>query len=251
VFTTPGITSIAVRDFDGDTYQDVVAAGWSSDVLLYFAGVEGESLTPPEPIHAPGGPRTVAAGDLDGDGALDLVVTMYSSGEVTFWKGNGEGQFEERARFLSRGRLPHTCGVADIDRDGHLDIAVSHAHSDDSIAIFYGDGEGAFPVSQVLALGEDREQVEHDIRDLVVADLNGDGRPDLAAACAGPSNQVAVYMNTSTGTGPQEFSLERYRYEEDEAQPRALCAADLNNDGKPDLAVALWKANAVGFLLGR
>jgi hypothetical protein len=251
VFTTPGITALAVRDFDGDTYQDVVAAGWSSDVLLYFAGVEDESLQAPEAIRAPGGPRDLAAGDIDEDGDLDLVVTMYTSGEVTVWDGVETGRFEESARFLSRGRLPHACALDDIDGDGHLDIAVSHAHSADSLAIFYGDGDGGFPVSQLLELGDDPEAVEHDLRDLVAADLDGDGRVDLAAACAGPSSQVLVFLNASDGPGPQEFSTERYRYDPDEASPHALCVADLNNNGKQDLAVALWKANAVALLLGR
>ncbi|NLF56335.1 MAG: VCBS repeat-containing protein, partial [Candidatus Hydrogenedens sp.] len=70
--------------------------------------------------------------------------------------------------------------------------------------------------------------------------------PDMAAACFA-SGEVSVLLNTSKDAGvPQVFVRESYRFSDN--RPRALAVADFDNDGKNDLAVALWDANAVGIL---
>lgn len=261
IFCTPGITSLTVpecppsersqrpSDANHDGYRDVVAAAWSSDALVFLPGTADTYLGTPAVIPAPGGPRDVKAADFDKDGEVDLAATLYSSGQAGLWKGDGAGGFEPAAHFSSRGRLPHKLQIADVNLDGTLDIVVSHCYVDDSIVIFYGDGGFEFSTSQELLLGEDREKLESEIRDLVVADLNGDGRPDIAAACYG-SGEVTVLINASSGTEKgQVFRKHVYGFKE--GRPRALCAADFNGDRKTDIAVALWDANAVAFLLAQ
>jgi len=248
VFAVPGITSIVLADFNGDGYRDVVGAGWSSDVLIYFPGVPDKYFGDPRLTPAAGGPRDVKAADFNGDGVLDLAVALYSSNEVGIWKGKGDGSFEAATRFSSRGRLPSKIQIADINRDGKPDIVVSHCYSDDSIVIFYGEGTFSFSTSQEITLGADRNVLEHEIRDIVVTDFNGDKKPDIAAACFA-SRQVAVLINESSSSAlPQTFRRETYTFAE--GRPRALCTADLNKDGGVDLLVALWEENAVAFLLG-
>jgi len=249
VFTVPGITSIALADFNGDGYRDVVCTGWCSDVLIYFPGVPDKYFGEPRCIPATDGPRDIRAADLDGDGHLDVVVALYSSNEVGIWKGNGDGTFAPAARFSSRGRLPNKVQVADVNRDGKPDIIVSHCYSDDSIVIFYGEGAFSFSTSQEIVLGPDRNALEHEIRDLVVTDLNSDKKPDIAAACFA-SKQVVVLINDSAGNAlPQTFRRETYTF--GDGRPRALCTTDLNKDGSTDLLVALWEENSVAFLLGQ
>lgn len=252
VFTVPGITSLAVEDFDGDGYRDVIATGWSSDVLLFFPGTVDTYLGAPRIIQAPGGPRDVQGADFDKDGNVDLVTTMYSSGQVVVCRGDGKGGFEEVDRFSSRGRLPHKVRIGDLNQDGKADLVVSHCHSDDSMVVFYGQGGFSFPVSQEILLGTDRKRVEHEIRDILVEDLTQDGKPDIAAACYA-SSQVTLLLNESKGaSSTPEFRLEHYSFRGRlKAQPRALCSADFNGNGKKDLAVALWNANAVAILLAK
>lgn len=249
LFATPGITSVAVGDFDKDGYRDVAAAGWSSDVLLIFPGAAETHLGSPRVFPAQGGPYDIQAVDLDGDGKLDLVTTMYCTGEIALWKGDGKGHFEEHVRFLSRGRLPHKVRVADMNGDGVADLVVSHAHADDSVVIFYGSGAFSYPVTQDITLGTDRNRIEHEIRDILVDDFTGNGKIDIVAACAA-SRQVALLMNVSSDARiPQSFAIERYSYTQPQSEPRALCSADFNDDGKVDIAVGLWQANAVAFLI--
>jgi VCBS repeat protein len=254
IFTTPAITSLVVRDFNQDGYRDVVATGWASDVLVFFPGHPERYFEGPRFVKAPGGPRDVQAADLDDDGHTDLVTTMYNTGEVALWKGDGAGGFAEVDRFKSRGSLPHKVRVGDINGDGVKDIIVSHCHAHDSVVIFYGDGEFGFSCSQEILLGETRTALEHEIRDILVEDLNGDTRTDIAVACSA-SSRVFLLMNVSEDDSLRTtFSRERYVFKDDKEKapkPRALCTADFNGDGQVDVGVALWDANAVALLLAK
>jgi len=248
VFTTPGLTSLIVRDMNGDGYRDVVATGWSSDVLVYFAGAADSYFGDPVFVPAPGGPRDVVAADFDEDGVPDLAATMYSSAEIALWRGLKEGGFKHVDRFRSWGRLPHRIRVADINQDERPDLVVSHCHMDDSLAIFYGEGGFRFGVSQEILLGAERQALEYDVRDIVVADLDGDGDQDIAVACAASRQVVVLRKDAGEGLFRQVFEREEYDFEE--GQPHALCVTDLDQDGAKDLAVALWQSHSVAFLLG-
>ena len=251
IYAVPGITAVTVRDIDHDSFRDVVATGWSCGVLVVFPGNGETYFSEPYIIDAPGGPRDLQMADFNADGEVDLVTTMYSSNEIALWKGDGKGQFAEVQRFPSRGPLPHKVRVADMNGDAKPDLVVSHCFSSDSVAIHFGDGGFSFDVSQEIEVGtnNDRLVVQDEIRDVIVADFNGDGKLDLATACFA-SSRVCVFINRTAGDGaPLDFEREVYTYKD--ARPYALSATDLNQDGKPDIAVTLWEANAVAVLLGR
>ncbi len=249
LFTTPGLTSVAIHDLNGDGLRDLVASAWSSDALVLMRGHGEEYFDAPEFIPAPGGPRAVRLADLNKDGHTDIAVVLYATAEIALWEGDGQGHFEPRGRFATRGRLPTTLQIADMNRDGFMDLVVSHCHADDSVVVFFGDGEFRFGVSQELALGTDREILEQEIRDIAIGDFNGDARPDLAVACYA-SGQVAVLLSEEQDGGrPLGFQRENYRFED--AKPRALCVADFDGNGNEDVAVALWEADAVGLLMNQ
>ncbi len=257
LFTTPALTSVAVRELTGDGLRDLMATAWSSDVLVFMPGHLEEIFGEPSFIEAPGGPRDLVIADLDQDGLDDVAVAMYVSGEVALYRGLGEGRFEAAGRFLSRGQLPSKIAAADMNGDGALDLIVSHSHADDSVVVFYGEGDFRFSASQELMLGERRDVLEKEIRDIVVDDFNKDGHMDIAAACFA-AGEVWVLWGKGDGEaskGFPSFDREHYVFEEGSprtrGKPRALCSADFNDDGKPDLAVALWDLNAVGLLLSQ
>ena len=248
LFTKPGLTALKVRDLNGDGLRDVMATGWSSDVLVFFPGAEETFFGDPVLIPAQGAPRDLVLADFNSDGHTDIAATMYGTNELAFWQGDGTGSFVPVNRILCRATLPGRLRYADVNGDGKDDLVVAHAGVEDAIVFFYGDGNFNFSVSQELRIGKDAQLLEYEIRDIIVEDLNGDGRIDVAATCYA-SQQLLLFLNVTEGKAHlQEFKQESYAYKE--GRPRALCSADFNQDGKRDLALTLWETNQVSILLG-
>jgi hypothetical protein len=247
IYHRPALTSLDVGDINGDGLRDVLATGWSSDVIVYFEGDAETSFKAPVLIDLPGAPFSIKIADFNHDAHLDFAVTLMENNEVAVWQGDGTGAFKEAERFASRGRLPHRLQVADINQDGQRDLVVSHKHTDDSVNIFYGTGKFAFGVSQEIMLGSDRNVLEEDIQDIAVGDFNGDGFPDIAAACFSSARVVVLSTDNSKNKPFLEFSEQSYVFKG--GQPRALCTADFDRNGSLDIAVALWGLNSVGLLL--
>lgn len=175
-----------------------------------------------------------AATDVNGDGKADLVVATNEGVFVMLGKGNGH--FTSFRQYIlagvASGSSVTAVAVADINGDGKLDIiAASDGGSGTSnvpltsISLLPGNGDGTFQAAQgpyLLGMWSDPTS-------LVVADFNGDGRPDIAASGAG---QVAVLFNGSWGG--VTYTVPAWAG----AVSSAVAAGNLNGDGKPDLVVA-------------
>ncbi len=249
IFPTPGITALVVEDLNDDGLQDVLATGWSSDVLIFLPGMAGGYWGAAQVTRAPGGPRDLVLTDLDEDGKKDLAVAMYSDHAISLWKGDGTGAFVETARIGSRGKLPRKIYAADMNGDGKTDILVSHRHADDSVVIFFGAAPFEFSLSQEISLQHEKRTIQFGVEDFLVGDLDGDGKKDLAMAAAASREVVVLIQEQGKNGVPLAFKRETYSY--NEASPHALCAGDFNSDGKPDIGVALWGADSVALLLGQ
>jgi hypothetical protein len=74
-------------------------------------------------------PTSMALGDFNGDGTLDLAVANFYSDDVSVLLGNGDGSFQA-ARTFGAGRSPSSVAVGDFNGDGALDVAVANFLSD-------------------------------------------------------------------------------------------------------------------------
>ncbi|QDU66338.1 FG-GAP repeat domain-containing protein [Engelhardtia mirabilis] len=151
---------VALGDLDGDGALDAVTAnrgcynylldqweGFGVSVLL-GDGAGGFSA----PIHYPFAVghaelTGVDLGDVDGDGALDLVTVNYLAGSMTLLRGLGDGSFTA-AGSLYAGSYPSRVALGDIDGDGDLDVAVSNKTS---VRLYNNLGAFAFSAFPTLA----------------------------------------------------------------------------------------------------
>jgi hypothetical protein len=171
----------------------------------------------------------ITTADLNGDGNLDLAVIGIDPSSQD-WSysvllGNGDGSFQSPV-FYPQGIAASNVSImaADFNNDHKTDLAVALGPDSGSLAILMGNGDGTFapPVSYFDA----------GFSPLLVADLNGDGKLDVAA---GGWNQSINNSQTSILYGDGDGTFQAVVFPASLNGFAALFTGDLNNDGKPDL----------------
>src|SRR5262245_44563133 len=175
--------SVAVGDFNRDGLTDVavtVPGSPANPAVEVLLGKGDGSFQPNHQILSVGqNPLSVAAGDFDGNGALDLVTLNDTSGTLSLLLGNGDGSFRPRVD-LAVGAFPRALVVGDFNGDGRLDVVTAQQLSN-SVSVLLGRGNGTFSPPQVFAAsGQDFTPSS-----MAVGDMNGDGRPDLVINSTG------------------------------------------------------------------
>src|SRR5207237_1346847 len=123
------------------------------------------------------GPLSVAVGDLNGDGRLDLAAANFTSSNVSVLLGNGAGGFAPAggSPFAGGGTGPMSVAVGDLNGDGRLDLATANQTSA-NVSVLLRNGAGRF----AAAAGSPFATGGSGPRSVAVGDLNGDGKQDLA-----------------------------------------------------------------------
>jgi len=181
--------------------------------------------------------HSIAVGDFNGDGKLDVVGASSTNGTISVLLGKGDGTLTV-ASTTGTGNGPAAVIAADFNGDGKLDAAVVNT-TDNTVAILLGNGDGTFvgaAPSAVLPTG-------HSPVFIVKGDWNSDGKQDLAIVNSG-DNTVSVFLGNGDGTFTPEPTVGVG------AAPTAMGVGDFNGDGKPDLAVANSSDGTVTILLG-
>jgi VCBS repeat protein/dockerin type I repeat protein len=236
---------IAAADFDGDNDVDLAVACDAVGAVLLLRNNGNGTFAAPVSFAVGTYSDDIAAGDLNGDSRPDLVVA-HQDYRVSVLMNNGSGGFATAVAYDGMvdnwaGSLLPSVALADVDRDGKLDVLYGNTRTWDGntgqIVQLRNIGGGA------LTRAANIPMITYSAgpTDIVAADLNGDGAPDLlAASYSGRADDgLCVMMNNGTGSfGPAVL------YPAGQTTI-GLAAADLNGDGKMDVLTADDYSNAV------
>jgi predicted nucleotidyltransferase len=244
---------VTMGDLNGDGRLDLAVANFISNtvsVLLNVTptGAVTASFAANKQIATGTGPIFVTTGDVNGDGKLDLAVANFDSNDVSVLlnstgAGSNAPSFDAKQDFAT-GDSPLFIAVDDLNGDGKVDLAVANLDSS-SVSVLLNTirldaSTPAFALKQDVDTG-------HGPRAVAVGDVNGDGKPDVVVTHLGV-NIVSVLLNTSAA-GATSTSFAPEQDFATGTDPVSITLADLNNDGKLDLAVTNSNSNSISVLL--
>jgi hypothetical protein len=232
-----GAYSLKVVDLNGDGKPDVVVANAVDNSVSVLLG-QGDGTFGPQQVFPVGfDPYSMVVADLKGDGKIDVVTSNRGDNTVSVLLGNGNGTFQPQETFPT-GKSPRGVAVGDFTGDGHVGIVTAN-QGDNTASVLLGNGDGTF------VTGPQQSVPTPNLRpfQVVVADVNRDGRPDIVTANRS-DNSVSVLLDNGDGSYQTKETYATGRL------PISVAVADLNGDGIPDIVTANYGGSAVSILEG-
>ena len=218
------------RDFDNDGILDLAVGGFASEesIYIYYGRESGNGAPFEDPVirRSLSSPWHLGVEDFDEDGDLDVVAVSMIEPAIGIHLNTGDRSFG----FTRLEPLPvdggHFIATGDLDNDGHQDIAMGMG---EQVALLFGNGDGTFlPPLESRLRTPSGGQAAHRMR---AADLDGDGRADLAAI---GQTRVLIYYGSNM-TRENGLPAEADLVLDLECHGRFLEILDMNGDGALDL----------------
>lgn len=219
--------SLAIRDLNGDGYNDLLSADEGSNVIsLYLFNATTEDFDPRISLDAGDGPVDADAGNLDGIGSEDIAYVSVNDDTVGMYRFNGSsGQWDAGGESVISGGFvrPRCLELCDMDMDGIDEAVVGTAGSDEVIVLKWNVTAGNWTELQRIG-------VPAHPGDLRTGNLTGDEYPDVAVV-SHDADKITILVGSQGGLAPgQQIS--------GGDGPVAVDLGDLDGDGDQDIAAA-------------
>ena len=235
--------SLSIGDIDGDGKPDLAITNYGSNgngntvSILRNTGSSGfVNFASKVDFTVGTGSRSVAIGDIDGDGKPDLAIANYSISTVSVLRNTGSSgtiSFATKVDFAT-GSSPRFVAIGDLDGDSKPDLAIANGNSVSVLRKMGNIGTISFANKVDFSIGSSSLS-------LAIGDIDADGRLDLVVSSF--NNLVSVLRNTGS-SGTINFATKV-----DFAtgtNPQSLAIGDFDGDGKLDLAIANYGSTGIG-----
>ncbi len=240
-------TQMIAADIDGDGRIDLVVANHATDFLTVLHNEGGSRFTSrPVQVHSNPHPHTVAVADVNGDGHADLITDSWAENRLTLLLADGHSGWQTPGTPIEIGRKPYINIVAtDLDGDGHADLVITN-FGFETVSILFGDGHGHFQhaAQSPIVAGPTPFMI-------AVADVNGDGRPDILVA------NYSGHISDTSRDGPTWVRNDGGRHFTSFPERLAIghgclriASGDLNGDGFVDAAFINAADDTVSVVYG-
>ena len=220
--------SVITSDFNKDSMMDIAVVNSGNDNIGLFLN-RGDGTFGMGTFFSTGSdsqPCAIAAGNLNNDTYIDLVVTNYAAGNIGVFLGYKYPHHQMTAIYsiMSRTEIP-AMSIADLNNDNHTDIVIINSQIA-KIIIFLGYGDGTFAAPLVYPFDARLQS-----RISIIDDFNNDNQLDIVICFE--AHTLATYLGYGNGT----MSSPNYYYIENRFQLTGIFAADFNNDSRMDVAL--------------
>ncbi|QBB71425.1 hypothetical protein ELE36_14260 [Pseudolysobacter antarcticus] len=240
---------VSAIDINGDGKPDLAVANYGSSTFSILlntttTGAAIPSFAPQQIFPTGSHPTSIVSADVNSDGKTDLLVTNSFDNTLSVFSNYtaiGSSTAGFTINLYATGFSPQSGFAIDLNADGRLDLLTVNASGGDVSVLMNTTVPPALSFASMQNLGTGGYT-----NGVTSADINGDGKLDLIEVDRS-DNTVSVFINT-TPAGSATTSYAPRRTFATSSLPWAVAVADLNGDGKPDIAVANFFGSSVSVL---